>query len=105
MNFLKILKYTQPELIRLLNRKDIDLKKKGYNDLQESINHGYVFNKERFLECAEILDIPKDEIFKAEEVSKISFRGSGAEESIKSTLKLFSIMVEQRKLRGNVNVQ
>lgn len=97
-------KYTQNELVALINEKEINLTNEGYDDLAKAIEKNIIFDKNLFLQCAEILNIDKKEIFDVENISDISFRGEGSEEDIKNIIKLFEIMVQQSKLRGNINV-
>lgn len=96
-------KNTQYELIEKIKSKEINIKDLGYDDLAKAIEKNYVFNEQNFEDCALILNLSRDEVFGAEEISDISFRGEGSEKEIKNTLTLFSYMIEQRKLRGGVN--
>ncbi|WP_180553139.1 hypothetical protein [Staphylococcus haemolyticus] len=100
----RIPKYTQSELVALINEKEINLVNEGYNDLAEAIEKNFIFDKKLFLQCAEVLKIDKKEIFDVESISDVSFRGTGSEKDIKNIIKLFEIMVQQSKLRGNINV-
>ncbi|NJI02201.1 hypothetical protein GLV84_04920 [Staphylococcus agnetis] len=97
-------KYTQNELVALINEREINLTNEGYGDLAIAIEKNLIFDKKLFLQCAEILKIDKKEIFDVEYISDISFRGEGSEKDIENIVKLFKIMVQQSKLRGNINV-
>lgn len=97
-------KYTQNELVALINERKINLTNEGYDDLATAIEENFIFDKKLFLQCAEILNIDKKEIFDVENISDVSFRGTGSEKDIKNIIKLFEIMVQQSKLRGNINV-
>ncbi|MFH4918420.1 MULTISPECIES: hypothetical protein [Staphylococcus] len=97
-------KYTQNELVTLINEREINLVSEGYDDLARAIEKDFIFDKELFLQCAEVLNIDKKEIFNVENISDISFRGTGSEKDIENIIKLFKTMVQQSKLRGNINV-
>ena len=92
----RIPKYTQSELVALINEKEINLVNEGYNDLAEAIEKNFIFDKKLFLQCAEVLKIDKKEIFDVESISDVSFRGTGSEKDIKNIITLFDIMVQQR---------
>ncbi|MDK7114628.1 hypothetical protein [Staphylococcus pettenkoferi] len=105
MKTIGIPKYPQYELINLISQSNIDLQAEGYHKLYEAIQNNYVFDESLFLQAASVLDIDEQEIFEAEKMSGLSFRGesNSEKEEIDRIITLFQVMVEQRKIRGIID--